>query len=221
MLFLLIRISFLWRQSITASDLVLRFVALILSNFKLIIMVKSLCSFEIEQLEIFCCDNFYLAPKLYITQNKLFYFTSSFVLLGLLRKNSKSLECIHFKHLILLDDPQTNKITCTTFKNHFKTTYKCQWPHGLMDKASDFGSEHCEFESRRGRYFLQHLKTKVIDSLHTNEVPCTRIPPPLPVIVLHLIRSFTKSTKNWKLIRSFVMISYTKSLLLNKKKYTT
>ena len=27
-------------------------------------------------------------------------------------------------------------------------------PRGLMDKASDFGSEDCEFESRRGRYFL-------------------------------------------------------------------
>ena len=25
------------------------------------------------------------------------------------------------------------------------------WPCGLMDKASDFGSEDCEFESRRGR----------------------------------------------------------------------
>ena len=24
-------------------------------------------------------------------------------------------------------------------------------PRGLMDKASDFGSEDCEFESRRGR----------------------------------------------------------------------
>ena len=27
-------------------------------------------------------------------------------------------------------------------------------PRGLMDKASDFGSEDCEFESRRGRYFI-------------------------------------------------------------------
>ena len=26
-----------------------------------------------------------------------------------------------------------------------------RWPRGLMDKASDFGSEDCEFESRRGR----------------------------------------------------------------------
>ena len=28
-------------------------------------------------------------------------------------------------------------------------------PRGLMDKASDFGSEDCEFESRRGRYFIE------------------------------------------------------------------
>ena len=28
---------------------------------------------------------------------------------------------------------------------------KMRWPRGLMDKASDFGSEDCEFESRRGR----------------------------------------------------------------------
>ena len=26
-------------------------------------------------------------------------------------------------------------------------------PRGLMDKASDFGSEDCEFESRRGRKY--------------------------------------------------------------------
>ena len=30
-----------------------------------------------------------------------------------------------------------------------------QWPRGLMDKASDFGSEDCEFESRRGRLVLE------------------------------------------------------------------
>ena len=31
------------------------------------------------------------------------------------------------------------------------------WPRGLMDKASDFGSEDCEFESRRGRgkFFME------------------------------------------------------------------
>ena len=29
------------------------------------------------------------------------------------------------------------------------------WPRGLMDKASDFESEDCEFESRRGR--VEHL----------------------------------------------------------------
>ena len=26
-----------------------------------------------------------------------------------------------------------------------------KWPRGLTDKASDFESEDCEFESRRGR----------------------------------------------------------------------
>ena len=61
-----------------------------------------------------------------------------------------------------------------------------------MDKASDFGSEDCEFESRRGRYFLQHLKNLRFPSLHTNEVPYTLILPLLPVIVLHLIRSFIR-----------------------------
>ena len=33
-----------------------------------------------------------------------------------------------------------------------------RWPRGLMDKASDFGSEDCEFESRRGRLFFIHFK---------------------------------------------------------------
>ena len=31
------------------------------------------------------------------------------------------------------------------------------WPRGLTDKASDFESEDCEFESRRGRPFLEKL----------------------------------------------------------------
>ena len=30
---------------------------------------------------------------------------------------------------------------------------KISWPRGPMDKASDFESEDCEFESRRGHYF--------------------------------------------------------------------
>ena len=34
----------------------------------------------------------------------------------------------------------------------FKTEWHfMHWPRGLMDKASDFESEDCEFESRRGR----------------------------------------------------------------------
>ena len=32
-----------------------------------------------------------------------------------------------------------------------------RWPRGLMDKASDFESEDCEFESRRGRSFFFFL----------------------------------------------------------------
>ena len=33
-------------------------------------------------------------------------------------------------------------------------THSNKWPRGLTDKASDFESEDCEFESRRGRFFL-------------------------------------------------------------------
>ena len=37
----------------------------------------------------------------------------------------------------------------------FKTEWHfMHWPRGLMDKASDFESEDCEFESRRGRPML-------------------------------------------------------------------
>ena len=31
-----------------------------------------------------------------------------------------------------------------------------RWPRGLMDKASDFGSEDWGFESLRGRFFLHY-----------------------------------------------------------------
>ena len=34
------------------------------------------------------------------------------------------------------------------------TNTYCLWPRGLMDKASDFESEDCEFESRRGLYIF-------------------------------------------------------------------
>ena len=33
-------------------------------------------------------------------------------------------------------------------------TNKCNWPRGLMDKASVFGTEDCRFESYRGHFFL-------------------------------------------------------------------
>ena len=34
------------------------------------------------------------------------------------------------------------------------------WPRGLMDKASDFGSEDCEFESRRGQNTFERTTIK-------------------------------------------------------------
>ena len=60
-------------------------------------------------------------------------------------------------------------IISTLYKHHKYSS----WPRSLMDKASDFESEDCEFESRRGRYFCSTLKLK--DSHHTNEVPCILI----------------------------------------------
>ena len=38
-------------------------------------------------------------------------------------------------------------------------------PRGLMDKASDFGSEDCEFESRRGRIFtlILNINNSVVE----------------------------------------------------------
>ena len=43
----------------------------------------------------------------------------------------------------------------------FGTWKKCKRPRGLMDKASDFGSEDCAFESHRGR-----LEMFFVDSLY-------------------------------------------------------
>ena len=40
------------------------------------------------------------------------------------------------------------------FIDMFYFLYISVGPRGLMDKASDFGSEDCEFESRRGRSIL-------------------------------------------------------------------
>ena len=45
----------------------------------------------------------------------------------------------------------------------------CGWPRGLMDKASDFESEDCEFESRRGRLvfvcWLMHAISPTVKSI--------------------------------------------------------
>ena len=40
------------------------------------------------------------------------------------------------------------------FALNLMLTSTSNWPRGLMDKASDFESEDCEFESRRGRLFI-------------------------------------------------------------------
>ena len=37
-----------------------------------------------------------------------------------------------------------------------------RWPRGLMDKASDFGSEDCEFESRRGRLLFNVFSSAIL-----------------------------------------------------------
>ena len=48
--------------------------------------------------------------------------------------------------------PILDYIVCTLHLKGF-----IQWPRGLMDKASDFESEDCEFESRRGRIIILFL----------------------------------------------------------------
>ena len=45
-------------------------------------------------------------------------------------------------------------LTVAWFPQFFEISirgHQSNWPRGLMDKASDFESEDCEFESRRGR----------------------------------------------------------------------
>ena len=58
------------------------------------------------------------------------------------------------RHLIWLQPTISYEIThvlICIYQLHFGCLGR---PRGLMDKASDFGSEDCEFESRRGRYFI-------------------------------------------------------------------
>ena len=45
------------------------------------------------------------------------------------------------------------KTYITTMTKHKTSIY--HRPRGLMDKASDFESEDCEFESRRGHYLYK------------------------------------------------------------------
>jgi hypothetical protein len=67
------------------------------------------------------------------------------------QNNPKSLECNHFKSLILLDTPQTKIMSTlnTTFKNHFKNLYQWQqqlvlrhyvqfWPQALEFRTPPF-----------------------------------------------------------------------------------
>ena len=44
-------------------------------------------------------------------------------------------------------------------------------PRGLMDKASDFESEDCEFESRRGHtlYFWKSIRLYTVTNENDNE----------------------------------------------------
>ena len=37
-----------------------------------------------------------------------------------------------------------------------------EWPRGLMDKVSDFESEDCEFESRRGLPAVLNKKIRIV-----------------------------------------------------------
>ena len=73
----------------------------------------------------------------------------------LLIKNCQSgLSKKKHRHLIRIQLPISYEIThvlICIYQLHFGFLGR---PRGLMDKASDFGSEDCEFESRRGRYFL-------------------------------------------------------------------
>ena len=40
------------------------------------------------------------------------------------------------------------------------------WPHGLMDKASDFESEGCGFDPRHGRKYFASKKTQFVNNYY-------------------------------------------------------
>ena len=70
---------------------------------------------------------------------------------------------VRFQLLIHSLDFPLKTVTCSAASWQKSPQFKCEtiltykyspWPRGLMDKASDFGSEDCEFESRRGQLFL-------------------------------------------------------------------
>lgn len=52
--------------------------------------------------------------------------------------------------------------------------FVCGWPRGLMDKASDFGSEDWGFESLRGRVFF-FLKIPITEKISSKYVELSRL----------------------------------------------
>ena len=52
-------------------------------------------------------------------------------------------------------------ISIKSYHIHTNCTVSIDRPCGLMDKASDFESEDCEFESRRGRCFETRFPHKI------------------------------------------------------------
>ena len=54
-------------------------------------------------------------------------------------------------------------------------------PRGLMDKASDFGSEDCEFESRRGRKYHFFPHGPVCKKILRQRVSACKIPNLIPI----------------------------------------
>ena len=61
---------------------------------------------------------------------------------------------VHYPHKI-------SSQNVSSFQNEFRMTKLRTRPRGLMDKASDFESEDCEFESRRGRKYFRNNSSRI------------------------------------------------------------
>ena len=72
--------------------------------------------------------------------------------------------CLVHAHIYVLD--------MSIKYRHFDPLYRPPRPCGLMDKASDFGSEDCEFESRRGRNFFSTAVCLIEETVHLQFCPC-------------------------------------------------